>query len=213
MKIAITKIKGNENNPRILKTDKFKKLVNSIKEFPKMLEIRPIIVDENMMVLGGNMRLKACQKVGLKEVHINKFTKKMADEMNVVARDELRDEKTYEEYCEEFIIKDNVGFGEWDWDLIANQWDDKPLDAWGLDTPDGKDTINPEEQEIEFSEYLEESHNYVVLLFDNDVDWLSAQTHFDLKSVHSKRANGKAWSKGIGRVINGAKYLKNITSE
>lgn len=213
MKIAIQKIKGNENNPRTLKTDKFKKLVNSIKEFPKMLEIRPIIVDENMMVLGGNMRLKACQKVGLKEVHINKFTRKMADEMNVKAKEELRNEKTYEEYCEEFIIKDNVGFGEWDWDILANQWNDKPLDAWGLDVPDGKETINPEEQEIEFSEYLEESHNYVVLLFDNDVDWLSAQTHFELKSVHSKRANGKAWSKGIGRVINGAKYLKNITSE
>ena len=109
MKIAIQKIKGNENNPRTLKTDKFKKLVNSIKEFPKMLEIRPIIVDENMMVLGGNMRLKACQKVGLKEVHINKFTRKMADEMNVKAKEELRNEKTYEEYCEEFIIKDNVG--------------------------------------------------------------------------------------------------------
>ena len=70
-----------------------------------------------------------------------------------------------------------------------------------------------EEQEIEFSEYLDEAHNYVVLLFDSDVDWLSAQTHFNIKSVHSMRANGKPWSKGIGRVLDGAEYLKGIKDE
>ena len=157
MKVAISKIKGNENNPRTLKTDKFKKLVNSIKEFPKMLEIRPIIVDEDMMVLGGNMRLKACQKVGLKEVHINKFTKKMADEMNVKAKEDLRNEKTYEEYCEEFIIKDNVGFGEWDWDVIANQWDEKLLNEWGLDIPKDvfENEINAEADNYELPSEIE----------------------------------------------------------
>jgi hypothetical protein len=110
----------------------------------------------------------------------------------------------------EFIIKDNVSFGEWDWDLLANNHSDDPLLDWGVDVPDQSESLGIEEQEIVFSEYLEESNNYVVLIFDNDIDWLSAQTHFDLKTVHSKRQNGKPWSKGIGRVINGADYLKKI---
>ena len=84
------------------------------------------------------------------------------------------------------------------------------LDDWGLDVPYVEDEEDNEEPEIEFSEYLDESHNYVVLTFDNDIDWLSAQTHFQLKSVYSKRANGKPWSKGIGRVIDGGKYLNDL---
>jgi DNA modification methylase len=115
--IAITKIKSNPNNPRVLKDDKFKKLVQSIKDFPKMLEIRPIVVNNDMVVLGGNMRLKACKEVGLKEIPIIKA----AD--------------LTEEQQREFIIKDNVGFGEWDWDIIANEWDAEQLDDWGLDMP------------------------------------------------------------------------------
>ena len=75
------------------------------------------------------------------------------------------------------------------------------------------DFTEVEEQEIVFSEYLVEAHNYVVLLFNSEVDWLNAQTHFNLSSVHSKRANGKAWSKGIGRVIDGADYLKELKNE
>lgn len=120
MKIDIVKIetlKTNKDNPRIIKDDKYKKLVKSIKEFPKMLEIRPIVVDENMVVLGGNMRLKACVEAGLKEVPIIK-----ADELT-------------EEQKKEFIIKDNVGYGEWDWDVLANEWDAELLDEWGLDVP------------------------------------------------------------------------------
>jgi len=116
-KVNISKIKTNPNNPRLIKDDKFKKLVKSIKEFPEMLEIRPIVVDKDNIVLGGNMRLRACQEAGLKEVHI------------------LQADQLTEKQQREFIIKDNVGFGEWDWDDLANEWDVDELEDWGLDLP------------------------------------------------------------------------------
>ena len=99
-KISIAKIKSNKNNPRFINDSKFKRLVKSIKEFPEMLEKRPIIVDENFIVLGGNMRLKACKKAGLKEIWIDQVTDWTEEQKN------------------EFIIKDNSGFGEWDWDIL-----------------------------------------------------------------------------------------------
>jgi len=190
--VNITDVKFNTDNPRTINKHQFKKLVNSIKEFPEMLEVRAIVVDETMTVLGGNMRLRACMDAGLKKIWIE-TTEDWTDKQK-----------------KEFIIKDNVSFGEWDWDLLANNHSDDPLLEWGVDVPDQSESLGIEEQEIVFSEYLEESNNYVVLIFDNDIDWLSAQTHFDLKTVHSKRQNGKPWSKGIGRVINGADYLKKI---
>ena len=109
--IKISDIKPNPNNPRQIKDDKFKKLVQSIKDFPEMLSLRPIVVNDEMVVLGGNMRLKACKEAGLKEVPIIK-----ASELN-------------EDQQREFIIKDNVGFGEWDWDTLANEWDAVELEA------------------------------------------------------------------------------------
>ena len=111
----LTDIKSNPNNPRIIKDDKFKKLVASIKEFPQMLSLRPIVVNDDMIVLGGNMRLKACKEAGLKEVPVIK-----ASDLN-------------EEQQKQFIIKDNVGYGEWDWDMLANEWDAEDLVEWGLD--------------------------------------------------------------------------------
>jgi DNA modification methylase len=116
--VKLSEVKSNPNNPRIIKDEKFRKLVNSIQEFPKMLEIRPIVVNADMIVLGGNMRLKACKEAGLKEVPV------------IFAHD-LTDEEQ-----KQFIIKDNVGFGEWDWDMIANEWDEVQLQEWGLDIPD-----------------------------------------------------------------------------
>lgn len=116
-KVKLSEIKSNPNNPRIIKDDKFHKLVKSIKEFPKMLEIRPIVVNQDMIVLGGNMRLKASKEAGLKEVFIVK-----ADDLT-------------EEEQKQFIIKDNVGFGEWDWDMLANEWEADLLEEWGLDVP------------------------------------------------------------------------------
>ena len=194
-KISIGNITENPENPRIIKGDKFNKLVKSIKDFPEMLKIRPIVINDDNMILGGNMRYKASIRAGLNEVYI------------------IRAKGLTKEQQAEFIAKDNVGFGEWDWDVLANTWDLEKLEEWGLEVPSIEDFTGVEEQEIEFSEYLDEAHNYVVLLFDSEVDWLSAQTHFELKSVHSKRANGKPWSKGIGRVINGADYLNKITDE
>jgi len=117
MKVEIRKLKSNPKNPRFIKDDKFKKLVKSIQEFPQMLELRPIVVDSNMVVLGGNMRLKASIAAGLQEV-------------DIIIADQLTDEQKAE-----FIIKDNVGFGEWDWDLLANEWDVEALNDWGLDLP------------------------------------------------------------------------------
>jgi hypothetical protein len=113
--VKLSEIKSNPNNPRLIKDDKFFKLVKSIQGFPKMLEIRPIVVNADMIVLGGNMRLKACKEAGLKEVP-------------VIFADDLTEEQQ-----REFIIKDNVGFGEWDWDMIVNEWDASQLTEWGLD--------------------------------------------------------------------------------
>jgi len=121
--VKISKVKGNPNNPRIIKNDKFKKLVKSIQEFPEMLKLRPIVVDEDMIVLGGNMRLKASKDAGLKEVWIE------------VA------EGLTEEQKKEFIVKDNVGFGEWEWDMLANEWDSVQLAEWGLDVWQNEDDI------------------------------------------------------------------------
>jgi ParB-like chromosome segregation protein Spo0J len=118
--IKLSKIKSNPNNPRVIKDDKFAKLVNSIKEFPKMMELRPMVVNSDMVVLGGNMRLKALKEAGYKEV---------PDEWVKSA------ESLTEEEQRRFIIADNVGFGEHDWDMLANEWDAVELEAWGLDMP------------------------------------------------------------------------------
>jgi len=120
----------NTENPRVIKDDKFKKLVQSIKDFPEMLEIRPIVVNSEMMILGGNMRLKAIQEIGIKEVPI------------------IKAENLTEEQQREFLIKDNVGFGEWDWDALANDWDYKELVDWALDVPK---MLDPEQFGEEFS--------------------------------------------------------------
>ncbi len=128
MKVSIKEIKPNPNNPRLVKDDKFKKLVQSIKDFPQMLDIRPIVVNKDMIVLGGNMRLKACKEAGLTEIPI------------------IKAEDLTEEQQREFIIKDNVSFGEYDWQLIANEWDSQLLEEWGLDIPDF--AIAPTEDEL-----------------------------------------------------------------
>jgi len=115
--MLITEIKSNPNNPRLIKDHKFKQLVKSIQDFPQMLELRPIVIDENNMVLGGNMRLKACLEAGLTDVP-------------VIHANNLSEDKK-----KEFIVKDNVGYGEWDWDDLANNWDALELTEWGLDIP------------------------------------------------------------------------------
>lgn len=134
-KWKVSEVKANPNNPRIIKDDKFKKLVQSIKDFPEMLELRPIVVNNDGVVLGGNMRLKACKEAGLKEVPVIK-----ASELT-------------EEQQKEFIIKDNVGFGEWDWEDLANNWDAEELTDWGLDLPVSMEVeLEAEEDEFDVPE-------------------------------------------------------------
>ena len=134
----IKNIKPNPNNPRLIKDDKFKKLVKSIEEFPEMMEKRPMVcvtdVDGKIFPLGGNMRLKALQELNYKEIPDSWVL--MADEWT-------------EEQRREFVIKDNIGYGEWDWDELANNWDAEKLEDWGLDLP-GFD-INADELGEEFS--------------------------------------------------------------
>jgi ParB-like chromosome segregation protein Spo0J len=110
----ISEVKLNPNNPRLIKDDKFKKLVQSVKDFPEMLNIRPIVVNQDMIILGGNMRYKACKEAGLKEIPI-------------IVTD------LTEEQQREFLIKDNTSGGEWDWEVLANEWDNEQLESWGLD--------------------------------------------------------------------------------
>jgi hypothetical protein len=132
--IKLSTIKPNPSNPRVIKDDKFHKLVNSIKEFPKMLELRPMVVNEDNVLLGGNMRLKALQHLKYEEIP-NTWVKQ-ASELT-------------EEEQRQFIIKDNVGFGEWDWEMLANSWNNDELSEWGLDVPNQEDnTSEIKEQEI-----------------------------------------------------------------
>jgi hypothetical protein len=112
--VKLSEVKINPNNPRLIKDDNFKKLVQSIKDFPEMLNIRPIVVNQDMIILGGNMRYKACKEAGLKEIP-------------VIVTD------LTEEQQREFLIKDNTSGGEWDFEMLANEWDVDLLDDWGLD--------------------------------------------------------------------------------
>jgi ParB-like chromosome segregation protein Spo0J len=117
MKLNIKDIKLNDHNPRDITPEMFEKLKKSIQEFPQMLETRPLVIDENNVVLGGNMRLRALADLGYKEIPVQKV------------------EGWSEEQKKEFIVKDNVSYGVWDWELLANSWDAEQLGDWGLEVP------------------------------------------------------------------------------
>jgi hypothetical protein len=199
--VKISKVKGNPSNPRIIKNDKFKKLVKSIQEFPEMLKLRPIVVDEDMMVLGGNMRLKASKDAGLKEVWIE------------VA------EGLTEEQKKEFIVKDNVGFGEWEYDILANEWDSSKLTEWGLDVwlneDDIKELKNPVNTESEnpLAVEIDTECNYIILKFTKDIDWIYANNLFKLEKVQATNQAGKHFRTGVGRVVDGIQAINKIKNE
>lgn len=134
--IDIKKVIPNDDNPRYIRDAKFKKLVKSIKQSPTFMLVNPIKVDENMMIIGGNMRYKACEELRWETVPIMVFTREMAEANNISRVNNGLPEATYEEQCRELIIKDNVGYGEWEYDILANEWDKDELIDWGLDTPD-----------------------------------------------------------------------------
>lgn len=146
--MKLSEIHINPKNPRIIKDDRFKKLVKSIEEFPKMMELRPIVVDNDGMVLGGNMRLKVLQHLKYKEIP-DKWVKR-ADELT-------------EEEKQRFIVSDNVGFGEWNWDELANEWDAVKLEEWGLEL--SEDWVNPGALQAEEDDYQipDEIHTDIVL--------------------------------------------------
>lgn len=155
-----SKLKPNPNNPRIIKDDKFKKLVKSIEEFPEMMEKRPMVcvtdVDGKIFPLGGNMRLKAIQELGMKDIPDNWVM--MADDWT-------------EEKRKEFTIKDNVGFGEWDWEDLANEWDSEELQGWGLDLPDFGAGEAPEEVDPFDDDGMEAKNQYgVIVICGNDTE-------------------------------------------
>ena len=168
-KVSISSIKENDSNPRFINKHKFKKLVNSVKEFPEMLSLRPIVVDKDNIILGGNMRYKACKEIGLKEVYI-------------IQADDLDEKK-----AQEFIIKDNVGFGELDWDILANDWDTDLLEDWGLDLNiDNAIDDLEEDDDIELpqSVQLEPPKEYILIMAEpNSVDWEELKETLKLKMV------------------------------
>ena len=174
--MLITQIKPNPNNPRIIKDHKFKQLVQSIQAFPQMLELRPIVIDENNMVLGGNMRLKACIEAGLTDVpviHANNLS---------------------EEHKKEFIIKDNLGYGEWNWDDLANNWDEELLTEWGLDIPNwsaGHEVNTMTDSDVDLDEEFNpmgkmDGKQRVVFLFDGSEE---AESYLKSINVEFKKMN------------------------
>jgi hypothetical protein len=159
-------IKPNPNNPRVLRDDKFQKLKQSITEFPKMLSLRPMVIDENNVVLGGNMRLRALQELGFTDVE-DAWVKRSSD----LTEDEKK----------RFIIADNVAFGEWDWDTLANDWDVVDLEAWGLEIPFYDEEVK-EEQSKEEEEFKTLELNFNAFDYKNVVARLK---QIDNKSLES----------------------------
>ena len=147
--VKLSDIKLNPNNPRLIKDDKFKKLVQSIIDFPEMLKIRPIVVNEDMIILGGNMRFKACKEAGLKEVPI------------------IKTSGLSEQKQKEFLIKDNIAGGEWDWNLLANEWDEIKLTEWGLDVWKSSSDINLDDFFEENNE-TKEIKNKIILEYTDE---------------------------------------------
>ncbi len=187
-------LKTNPNNPRSIRKDKLDKLVESLKQFPEMLEARPIVVDKDGVVLGGNMRLKAAQLAGLTEVPI--FVREWNPEKD-----------------EQFVIKDNVSFGEWDWDVLANEWEVDELQDWGMDLPivnERLEAIGDGQPEITVTEEILEEHNYIVFTFDNQLDWQVAKEIFDIGTVAKPGFTETYMQKGIGRVRKGIELLEKF---
>lgn len=150
--IKLSTIKANPDNPRVINSDKFKKLVKSIKDFPKMMELRPMVVNSDNIVLGGNMRLKALKELGYKEIP-KEWVKRAED----LTEDEQR----------EFIIKDNIGFGEHDWEMLQADWDLSELEEWGLDIPEweNEEVLEAEEQ-TDLSDNLDINFRIEIILSD-----------------------------------------------
>jgi len=193
--MKVSDLKPLEKNPFKSKGDaQIKRIAKSIQEFERMMEIRKIVIDEENNILGGNKRYFALKKLGYKEIP-DEWIERVTD--------------LTEEQKKEFIVKDNAHFGsEWDYELLG-EWN-VDLDAWGVDKNIVKNKEDEIEGEIKFSNELDRESNYVVLKFSKDIDWLWVQTILGLDNTYSKRANGKEWSKGVGRVVDGIEAIEKI---
>tara|TARA_R110002020_G_scaffold197236_1_gene398298 strand:- start:1652 stop:2233 length:582 start_codon:yes stop_codon:yes gene_type:complete len=155
-KVKISQVKNNPNNPRVIKNDDFRKLVKSIKEAPWMLQLRSIIVNDDNVVLGGNQRLRACKEAGLKEIYI------------------IRASSLTEEQQREFTIKDNSSYGEWDWDMLANEFETDELSDWGLRLPkiyfddDDDPVIDQDNFAKTMDTYINAKVKQITLFFNSD---------------------------------------------
>jgi hypothetical protein len=175
MKVALTKLKNNPKNPRVIRDEKFNKLKKSIEDFPDMLEKRPLVVftdkDGKFVVLGGNMRLKAAKELGIKE-------------LPVIVADEWTEEQKAQ-----FLIKDNVNFGEWNHEELANEWDAIQLQEWGLDLDfdienEIEELEDGEEIEFEQSVQLEPPKEYILIMAEpNSIEWEEMKERLKLKMV------------------------------
>ena len=197
--VSIDQVKENPDNPRTIKGFQFEKLVNSIKEFPKMMEVRPIIVDENMIVQGGNMRLKAHKHIGHSEIWV--------DDM----------EGWTEEEKKEFVIKDNVSFGNWDYDVLSQDYELDTLADYGLNVLYFEESDKVDEKEkgeivrdmdLKFNEH----HDYLVFIFNNSNDWVQALSQLGVEKQRVS-LSPKTKKLGLGRVLSSDVLLKLLKNE
>lgn len=180
--IKLSSIKPNPENPRLIKDDKFYKLLESIKTFgEKMMPLRPIVIDENKIILGGNMRFKALKELGYKEV---------PDDWIKAAKDLTEEQK------KEFIIKDNVGFGSWDFDVLANEWDSDLLEGWGLDMPNFEDIEEPLFDELTADDI--NKNPIIKITFKSPEQLQSAET--DIQELIDRKYNGAFFSVSCGEL-------------
>lgn len=182
--MKLSSIKPNPSNPRVIKDDKFKKLVKSITDFPKMLELRPMIINDDMILLGGNMRLKALQHIGYTEIP-DEWVRKASD----LTPEEQR----------QFIIKDNVGYGEWDWDMLANDFEIDELGEWGLDVPnffnEKVDMVNAGDENSEWVDMPEfetpDKDIKLNIIFKSEID---RENFCNENSIEITKKHDKQWT-------------------
>lgn len=200
-------MEGLPKNPRSWTKDELNKLKKSLEETPELFEARPILAydyDGRLLVLGGNMRLSAAKALGMAKVPVYVYPS-----------------STPLEKLKEIVIKDNGAFGAWDWDMLANEWDTMPLDAWGVVgfvnvEKEVKKAEKERRGDVPFTEVLGEEHNCIVLFFDNSVDWAQAQTLFELKPIRqlstAKGVQSESFSHryGVGRVLKGAEAIETL---
>mgnify|MGYP003630688129 CR=1 FL=1 len=186
--LPINSIKGNANNPRLIKNDKYRQQLKSIKDTPQMMNLRPVIIDEDNVILGGHQRWRACKELGWKEIPTESYT----EAIHKTTKSWIEDKISYEDLCKEIAIKDNTHYGEYDYDILANEWDALPLDDWGvnvwqpeedvdysiLESLDLGDTLNDKEAGVKRAIQIEfdpEHYDQALLLIN--------QARKDLKNV------------------------------